>query len=574
MKRRDFLILTASASAGSLLHANPALADVNKEYSKATKRAVDAKELSADVIIIGGGVGGCASALSACRNGQKVILVEETDWIGGQFSAQMVPADEHRWIRTNGAPASYREFRNRVMDFYRKNYPLKEEVKKMEFFSPGNGWVSHLCHEPRVTLAVLHEMLLSYMSSGKLTILLEYKAKRADVDGDYVKAIEIENKERTKRIVLRAPYFVDATECGDLLPMTGTEYITGSESKAQTGELHAQTKHRPNNNQAFTVCFAIDYQPGENHVIDKPKDYDFWKNFEPKMTPAWSGKMLSLTTPNPQTLEHQKGGFSPDGSYGQWNDLWSYRKIVDKNNFVEGTYLGDITSINLPQQDYLLGNILDVSEEEFNRHVAAAKQQSLSLLYWLQTEVERPDGGQGWPGIRLRNDVVGTEDGLAKYPYIREARRIKAEFTVLEEHIGAEQRLLVAGPEKGKKAAYFYDSVGTGYYPIDLHPTCEGDNYIDIPCLRYQIPLGALLPQRMNNLLPANKNTGTTHITNGAMREHPVEWSFGEAVGSLISFSLKKGVIPRAVRADRNLLSEFQDWIRKQGLETDWPEEA
>lgn len=574
MKRRDFLILTASASAGSLLHANPALADVNKEYSKATKRAVDAKELSADVIIIGGGVGGCAAALSACRNGQKVILVEETDWIGGQFSAQMVPADEHRWIRTNGAPASYREFRNRVMDFYRKNYPLKEEVKKMEFFSPGNGWVSHLCHEPRVTLAVLHEMLLSYMSSGKLTILLEYKAKRADVDGDYVKAIEIENKERTKRIVLRAPYFVDATECGDLLPMTGTEYITGSESKAQTGELHAQTKHRPNNNQAFTVCFAIDYQPGENHVIDKPKDYDFWKNFEPKMTPAWSGKMLSLTTPNPQTLEHQKGGFSPDGSYGQWNDLWSYRKIVDKNNFVEGTYLGDITSINLPQQDYLLGNILDVSEEEFNRHVAAAKQQSLSLLYWLQTEVERPDGGQGWPGIRLRNDVVGTEDGLAKYPYIREARRIKAEFTVLEEHIGAEQRLLVAGPEKGKKAAYFYDSVGTGYYPIDLHPTCEGDNYIDIPCLRYQIPLGALLPQRMNNLLPANKNTGTTHITNGAMREHPVEWSFGEAVGSLISFSLKKGVIPRAVRADRNLLSEFQDWIRKQGLETDWPEEA
>ena len=47
--------------------------------------------------------------------------------------------------------------------------------------------------------------------------------------------------------------------------------------------------------------------------------------------------------------------------------------------------------------------------------------------------------GQGWPGIRLRPDIMGTEDGLAKYPYIRESRRIKAVFTVLEEHVGAEQ---------------------------------------------------------------------------------------------------------------------------------------
>lgn len=571
MKRRDFLILAASASAGSLLHANPALARASEFNNRQSLNK--AKELSADVVIIGGGVGGCAAALSACRNGQNVILVEETDWLGGQFSTQMVPADEHKWILKNGAPATYREFRNRVMNFYRNNYPLKEEVRQKEFFSPGNGWVSQLCHEPRVTLAVLNEMLLPYMSAGLLTVLYEYRARKADVEGDYVKAIEIENKKADHKIVLRAPYFVDATECGDLLPITGTEYITGSESKAQTGELHAQDKHRPNNNQAFTVCFAIDYRPGENHIIDKPKDYNFWKNYEPKMTPAWSGKMLSLTSSTPQTLEPKTYGFSPDGSYKNWDDLWSYRKIVDKNNFVDGTYQGDITSINLPQQDYLLGNILDVSDEVFTKHVEAAKQQSLSLLYWLQTEVERPDGGQGWAGIRLRNDVVGTEDGLAKHPYIREARRIKAEFTVLEEHIGAEQRLLVAGSKEGKKATYFYDSVGTGYYPIDLHPTCEGDNYIDIPCLRYQIPLGALLPQRMNNLLPVNKNTGTTHITNGAMREHPVEWSFGEAVGSLIAFSRKKGVIPRAVRADRGLLNEFQTWIRQQGLETHWPDD-
>jgi hypothetical protein len=49
-----------------------------------------------------------------------------------------------------------------------------------------------------------------------------------------------------------------------------------------------------------------------------------------------------------------------------------------------------------------------------------------TLLYWLQTEAPRPDGGTGWKGMRLRPDVVGTEDGLAKYPYIRASRRIRA----------------------------------------------------------------------------------------------------------------------------------------------------
>ena len=137
--------------------------------------------------------------------------------------------------------------------------------------------------------------------------------------------------------------------------------------------------------------------------------------------------------------------------------------------------------------------------------------------------------------------------------------------------VGTENRRLVAGETEGKKAADFFDSVGTGYYHIDLHPTCQGNNYIDFGSLPYQIPLGALLPQRMNNLLPANKNIGTTHITNGCYREHPVEWSIGEAVGMLVSFAKNKKVPPRAVREQKDLLSEFQSWIRTQGLETHWP---
>jgi hypothetical protein len=105
---------------------------------------------------------------------------------------------------------------------------------------------------------------------------------------------------------------------------------------------------------------------------------------------------------------------------------------------------------------------------------------------------------------------------------------------------------------------------------LTLHPSSRGDNYIDFPSLPFQIPLGALIPQNMENLLPANKNIGTTHITNGCYRLHPVEWSIGEAVGMLVPFALSKNVTPKHVREDKALLREFQTMVRSQGVETEW----
>ena len=571
MNRRNFLTYTALLGGSALLESNTLAPRLNKPFNSKRNGKSIGKEDKADVIIIGGGLGGCASALAACRNGLSVILTEETDWIGGQVSQQGVPPDEHQSIETHGAPASYREFRTKVREYYKRNYPLTDDAKGREFLNPGDGTVSRLCHEPRVAVSVLIEMLAPYISTGKLKLLTEYKIRKADVVGDSVKALEVVSLKTGDALVLTAPYFVDATECGDLLPLTGTEYITGTESKSQTNELHAPEKADPKNNQAFTVCFAMDYQPGVNNVIDRPKDYDFWSNFVPKMEPAWSGRLLDLTYSDPRTLKPKKLGFHPEGiPTGQSLNLFNYRRIINENNFVEGTYDGGATIVNWPQNDYLLGNLIDESEKEFNKHVAAAKRQNLSLFYWLQTEAPRPDGGQGWAGLRLRGDMMGTDDGMAKYPYIREARRIKAEFTVLEEHVGAENRRMVAGAEAGKKAADFYDSVGVGYYHIDLHPSSRGNNYIDFSSLPFEIPLGSLLPQRVNNLIPANKNIGTTHISNGCYRLHPVEWSIGEAAGMLVSYAIKKDVPPRAVRENRTMLTDFQNWIQQQGLETNW----
>jgi hypothetical protein len=89
--------------------------------------------------------------------------------------------------------------------------------------------------------------------------------------------------------------------------------------------------------------------------------------------------------------------------------------------------------------------------------------------------------------------------------------------------------------------------------------------------LPFQIPLGALIPRRMENLLAASKNIGTTHITNGSYRLHPVEWNIGESVGFLAAFCLNKKAKPTEVRNNPKLLAEFQSHITEQGVETAWP---
>jgi hypothetical protein len=573
MNRRQFLRF--GCAGGAVLAGGPLIL-VPRSARAAEERAGSRRgrdELAADVVIAGGGLGGCAAALAALRQRRRVIMTEETDWIGGQLTQQGVPPDEHRWIESFGCTRSYRELRQAIRDYYKRHYPLTEAARARWHLNPGDGGVSRLCHEPRVALAVLNEFLAPYLSGRRLTLLLEHKIVAADVDGDKVRSLKARSLRTGRELVLHAPHFIDATELGDLLPLTGTEFVTGAESRRDTGELHAPEEARPHNHQAFTVCFAMDYLPGEDHTIDPPRDYDFWREYVPRITPPWPGKLLALPATHPQTLRVRALGFQPEGETpaGVMN-LWLYRRIANKANFQPSAYPGDITLVNWPQNDYLLGNLVGVEEAEAAAHVDKAKQLSLSLLHWLQTAAPRPDGKQGWPGLRSRSDLLGTEDGLAKYPYVREARRIRAVFTVLEQHVGVAARTQLTGRKESEvKAEEFFDSVGVGSYNIDLHPSTGGDNYIDVPSLPFQIPLGALLPQRLENLLPAAKNLGVTHITNGCYRLHPVEWNIGEAAGALAAFALDKRVPPRAVRERKELLAEFQNDLRAQGVETHWP---
>ena len=529
--------------------------------------AAQGREIKADLAIVGGGLGGCAAALAALRTGKTVVLTEPTDWIGGQLTQQAVPPDEHPWIEKFGGNASYFELRRGIRDYYRRHYPLTAEALARRDLNPGNGSVSKLCHEPRVALAVLTELLAPFASSGKLLVLLETAPVRAEVQGDRVQSVTVRDQRTGDERVLLAPYILDATEMGDLLPLAGVEFVTGFEATSETGDTHAPEVAQPENQQSFTCCFAMDYLEGQDHTIDRPAEYGFWRDYVPKLSPPWSGKLLGPEATHPVTLKGRPLEFDPTGA---GKGFWVYRRILDTRNFAPGSFAGGTTLVNWPQNDYWLGNLIGVPAEEAAKHVARAKQLSLSLLYWMQTEIPRPDGGAGWKGLRLRPDIVGTADGLAKHPYIRESRRIRAEFTVLEKHVGTEARRKALGREDVTAEA-FPDSVGVGSYRIDLHPSSGGDNYIDVSSLPFQIPLGALIPRRVENLLPACKNLGVTHITNGCYRLHPVEWAIGEAAGLLAAFCLGKKLTPRAVRNTPERLKEFQGYLTSRGVEIDWP---
>ena len=572
MGRRRFIKQCGILSAGTMSSFgwNAALAS--------TLNGPSGDEIKADVIIIGGGLGACAAALAACRNGASVIMTEPTDWIGGQVSQQAVPPDEHQWIESHGRTASYARYRSLVREYYHRNYTLSGSARKAEFLNPGNGAVSRLCHEPLVSVAVLESMLGPAISKGQLKLLLNTEPYEVHTDGDNIRAVSCHSGKEERSLVLHGAFFIDASEEGDLLKLSGTEYFIGAESQKQTGEKHAPEKEDPTNIQAMTHCFAVDHLEGEDHRIDIPEMYDFWKDYIPSLQPAWPGKMLSLSYTHPRSLLPKTLSFIPPNKEGilpktEDLNLWLYRRIIDRNNFEKGSFQSDISLINWPQNDFLLGNITDVPADVRKQNLHKAKQLSLSLLYWLQTEAPCPDGGQGWKGLRLRNDITGTKDGLAKYPYIRESRRIIAETTILEQDISLEDRMEITGKTAEEaRAKTYHDAVGIGYYHLDLHPSTGGDNYIDMASVPFQIPLGAMIPVRMENLIPGCKNIGTTHISNGCYRLHPVEWNIGEAAGSLCAFSLDKKALPRQVRNSPKLLSEFQNLIEGQGFELAWSE--
>jgi len=371
-----------------------------------------------EIAVIGGSLGGVQAALTACKTGRTVYLCEETDWIGGQLTAQAVPPDEHRWIEEQGASRNYMAYRKAVREYYQNLPDASELLKQQTQFCPGQSWVSRVAHDPRIAHKLLMKSLRPYLDNGQLLLETETVCVQAQTDGDSVGHVIVRQHKTGEETLVEADYFLDGTDCGDLLPLTGTEYVLGAESREQTGEPDAPETADPEDTQPITWVAALELTP-ERQPMKKPELYDEFA----QMGVAYAdNRLLSWYGPDAATGSKKLFAMFNNQPGAMALGLWSYRRVQYPPFFT--TPRNEITLLNWPQNDYTTSGVIDVKDREL--HLQRAKQQTLSLAYWLWE--------QGY-NVRLCPEAVGTADGLAKAPYIRESRRIVARRTIRERDV-------------------------------------------------------------------------------------------------------------------------------------------
>lgn len=506
-----------------------------------------ASNVNIDVLIVGGGLGGVSAALAASSLGVSVMLVESSNWLGGQLTAQGVcTPDEDALggvpvVEMYGSTASYRDFKHRIREWYRNNATLSATGNAQTLLNIGRCWVNTgFAVEPGVAVTVIDQML----SELNVTPILNAGVSGAVLNGRLIGPVTVTEADGTTTVVT-AKFILDATEIGDLLPMFGLPFSIGWESQADTGEPSAPPVAHPEWIQPVTYPFALIHRPaGENHTILQPANYDQIK----------AAQNFSLVDGDITAMFTGKAPF------------WTYRRIIDHTLFNDPNYSCDVATINVAANDYKGGIYPDDTNAGNNAAVlAAARQTSLCYLYWLQTEAPRDDGSTapGWPEFMPSTGFFNTADAISPAPYIRESRRILPLYRIVENDLSATANA-------GMRAANYTDSCGIGNYAMDVHAGANGGLELQEATKPYQIPARALVPAACDNLIASGKCLGVTHITNGAYRLHPQEWNIGEAAGVLAAFCVHTSSTPAQVVGGDPLLAQFQNTIMNRGVPLFW----
>ncbi|MDN3920333.1 FAD-dependent oxidoreductase [Roseateles violae] len=503
--------------------------------------------LKTEVAVIGASLGGVLAAWSAARAGRQVLLVAQYDWLGGQMTAQGVPPDEHRLIEQGGASRSYQDFRAAIRAHYRDSEGFTDRTAMTEGLNPGDGWVSRLCFEPEVAADYFERLLAPLVDSGRLQILRGQRAVAASRSGRRIASVTLLDGRE-----IAADYFLDATDTGALIQLAGLPYRLGKEARAEFGESLAPETANPLDQQPITHVIALRRQASPGPVIEAPPSYAFWRAHR---LPQYGHALFSEFLPGGTQGESKRFALfaASDDPQDPTLDLWRYRRIVAAHQWKPPRE--EVSLINWAQNDYGLQPLLDgpLSEEEVE---AAARELSLCLLHWLQTEAPRADGGQGYPELQPAAGVLGTADGLAQQVYVRESRRIVGLDCLTQQRV--------------QQPAVHEDSVGVAWYMMDMHPTCVSGQGLNAHVRPFELPLGCFIAADCDNLLPACKNLSVTHLVNACTRVHPAEWLIGEVAGALAAFALEQGLTPAQIRADADRLAALQAGLSAQGIPLHW----
>ena len=451
--------------------------------------------LMADVAICGGGCGGFAAAIQAARMGARVLVVEETPWLGGMLtSAGVVAFDGNQGTLTSG--------------FYR------EVVREIELHYGGSaktgpGWVTLTAFEPRVLARIFDHMALR---EHNIFVMREARATGLLREGDRVTGFTIIDGAGVAREV-RAKITIEATEYGDLLELGGVEHRFGRESHAQTGEPDAP-EHADLEIQDITyVAILKDYLKAAGHPAPPaPKS----ANYDPAL---FSGSTA---------LDHDPAD-EHDHALHTWETFIDYGKLPNGKVMINWPFHAN----DFPDAPACFDR--DRRAEAYER----ARAHTLDFVHYMQTTLGHPEWG-------VADDEYPTPDGLPFMPYVRETRRIVADRIMREQDV-------LPAEGNGTRPPWQPASIACGDYFLDHHHARAhpGPNQVfteKYPRIgKFQVPAGVLFPKGLSGMMAAEKSIGVTHIVNGCTRLQPIVLLMGQAAGIIAALAWKTGVEPRDV---------------------------
>jgi hypothetical protein len=503
--------------------------------------------VEADLLIVGGTESGCAAAVQAARMGvERVVLVNDITWLGGQFSAEALGAiDENRAHGYDGTVPIPRSgiFRDVIDAIEKKNAELYGGIR-----SPGNTRVI-TTSRPVVSEQVFRELLAPYEATGQIVRYSNYRIQSVLTSNDRVLGVEFASTDVRPGLAVRARLTIDASDWGDVIQGSGAKWDAGLDAKSEYGEPSAPETGEPlTDMNPITWCMILEERESET-LLPKPIGYD------PKYF---------------------------NGTWGWIDEEFAYtsRRLVDGRGFQEIMH-PDILLVNSPTIDYPLDvypadvaaalestevgasskNLVGMTPEQREIVFRDARQHSLKYFYHLQ---------QRFPKFRRMalSDEFGTLDKLPPKPYIRESLRLVAQ------HVVREQEVLGFGGRSNYATTMFPDAVFCWQFELDFHPTKRewttdrGDkgpwqaNFRGNRRFgrggtgRSVFPLRALIPVGIDGLLAAQKNLGYTSIVGSSCRLHDQAIHAGQASGAVAAISLRHDADPKQMYLQPQQIAE------------------
>ena len=355
------------------------------------------------------------------------------------------------------------------------------------------GWVSNTQFEPHIGDSIFKAMA---SAEKKLTVLFGYHLTEIIKEGNKVTGAVFENGKKSQ-LRINSKIVIDATDLGDGLAMSGAAYDLGMEAKSTTGEEYAPEYANKIVQDLTYAAILKDFGPGADKTIAKPKNYD---------ATIYKG-CCSMTV---------------DSILIDCNKMLSYGRLPNQKFMVNWPRHGNDIYLDVVE----MGRIQRVQE------LLKAKERTLGFIYYIQTEL-------GHKNLGLADDEFPTSDKLPFVAYHREGRRLR----------GIERMTINHVLDRYGKSPLYRTGISVGDYPVDHHHACNPETpKIAFPAVpSFSIPLGTLIPEKIDGLIVSDKAISVSNIINGATRLQPCVLLTGQAAGALAAVGVKNNLPVREI---------------------------